>query len=92
MLARRQGGNLNKDWKPTPPRSPADWKALLPLAILLTACAVVLIVFDRRAFGIITTCLALPTSFVAGYLFRADFQRRGATPPVPFLRVKGDEE
>lgn len=77
--------------RPTPPRSSGEWKRLLSLAVFLTAWAVVLTIFDRTAFAIIVICLTLPTSFVAGYLFRADLRRRGAEPPLPFLRVEGDD-
>jgi len=70
---------LNKGWRPTPPRPSSSWKSLLSLAVFLTICAVVLAVVDRPELTVIFIGLTLPTSFVAGYFFRADLQRRAAS-------------
>lgn len=83
---------LGKDWKPSPPRPTSTWKLVSSLACFLTVWGVVLTIFDKTTLTVIVIGLTLPTSFVGGYFFRADLQRRGAAPPLSFLRVEGDDE
>lgn len=82
---------LRRPWRRTPPRASSDWKGLLALAVFLLIWVIVLTIFSRPVMTLILACFLLPTSFVAGYLFRADLHTRGATPPLPFLRVEGDD-
>lgn len=81
---------LKRKWKPTPPRRSSDWKVLLPFSLFILAWSITAIALDLAALAAILTILGWPTTFMAGYLYRADSARRGGRSRRPFLQVEGD--